>query len=319
MKNHPEISICIVNWNTRDDLEICLDSIKRCQMNVETIVCDNASNDGSAEMVGLKHPETILIKSAENLGFGRGNNLCAEKSHGEFLLIANPDIIFAREAMTVMRDTLRSDPNIGAVGPRLVNPDGTVQRHYYRKFPSITQVILYHTILKAIFFRFKSLRYKIWEDNTDTDKIVDVNQPPGACIMVRGDLFRKLGGFDERFILFYEDVDLCRRIKYTDSKIVLNPRAQVVHSGQSSLNRELQARLKLLFFRSGALYFKLHGGVVRSFIYKTVYITNELAKILIRLVMVVFDPKGKRGLRGKIRDSLEFVKNVLMGKRLTLL
>jgi len=318
MMERPEISICIVNWNTRDDLAACLASIEKCGMNTETIVCDNASVDGSAEMVKTKYPSTILIKSGRNIGFGAGNNLCARESSGEYLLIANPDIMLTREALATLRDTLAVNPEIGAAGPTLINPDGTIQKHYYRKFPNIPQVILYHSILKALFLKLDFLRYRIWEDNTDSEEIVNVDQPPGACMLVQTDLFRKIGGFDERFLLFYEDVDLCTRIKKTGYRIVLNPAAKVAHTGQSSLNKELPSKMKLLFYHSGALYFRLHGSLFGALIYKSVYLVNECAKIVIRAFMLILNPGKRSELSAKIKDSMRFILDVVSGKRVTL-
>ena len=318
MKNKSEISICVVNWNTREDLRLCLSSIRDSGMEPETIVCDNASSDGSAEMVRHNYPEFILISNKKNIGFGRANNLCFEKCSQKYVLIANPDIIVEKTALENLKSVLDNDSTIGAVGALLLDSDGVPQKHYYRKFPSLLQHLIFHTVLRIIFLHFNFIRYRLWEDNTETEQIIDVDQPPGACILIRRDLLSHIGGFDERFDLFYEDVDLCKRIKNAGFRIVMNPGARIIHSGQKSLNKELPSNLKHLFFQSGTLYFRLHKGAWQAFIYKIIYIVDDFVKIVIRALLYPFLPGKRVTLRANIVNSIIFIKRVITGERAVL-
>jgi GT2 family glycosyltransferase len=287
-------------------------------MELETIVCDNASADESPEMVRRDFPEVILISNKKNIGFGKANNICFQKCTQKYILIANPDIVVNEAALANLKSVLESDSSIGAVGALLLNGDGVPQKHYYRKFPNLLQHIIFQTILRIIFLHIKFLRYRIWEDNTETEKIVDVDQPPGACIFIRRDLLNHINGFDERFDLFYEDVDLCRRIKNAGYRIVMNPAARIIHSGQKSLNKELPSNLKHLFFQSGALYFSIHKGDWQAFAYKIIYIVDDFLKIVIRTLLYPFLPGKRVTLRANIANSIIFIKKVITGERAVL-
>jgi GT2 family glycosyltransferase len=309
------ISVCIVNWNTRDDLRCLLESLSTCKTAAQVIVCDNNSSDGSADMVRRHFSKATLILGGENLGFARGNNLCFERCRGEYILIANPDIILTDAALQALCQPFSRGSRIGAVGARLINEDGSAQKHMCRKFPSLLQILLYETILKYLFLNWKWLRYKIWEDDTEVEQISPVDQPAGACLMLRRDALDRMGGFDSSFDLFYEDVDLCRRLQKAGYLIVLNPMARVVHRGSTSLERELPLRIKRLYYQSGALYFALHHGPISSFLYRLIFLSNEAVKIVVRLAMVPFLRRKRAILKGNIGDSLTFIGHVISGKK----
>jgi len=318
MQVKPNVSICIVNWNTIDDLRLSLESIRNCGMNLETIVCDNASSDGSADMVKCDFPEVILIANANNVGFGKANNLCFKKCTKEYVLIANPDIILSKTALQNLIETFGHDIGIGAVGALLLDRDGVPQKNYYRKFPNLLQHLMFHTFLRNIFLHWSFFRYSLWEDNTETEEIIEVDQPPGACILMNRKLLNELGGFDERFELFYEDVDLCWRIKKAGFKIVMNPNAKLIHAGQASLNKELPSILKHLFFQSGSLYFKLHKPSWQAVMYKTIYIVDEIIKILIRSFCYPILSGKRNTLGNNIKYAIVFLMNIIKGKKASL-
>jgi GT2 family glycosyltransferase len=310
------ISICIVNWNTREDIHRLLDSLTACKTPVQVVICDNASKDYSSDMISRLFPEATLISSDRNLGFARGNNLCFEKAHGQYILIANPDIVLTDETLEEMRRPFAIDTRIGAIGAKLLNEDGSAQKNMSRKAPSLIQVLLYDTILKAFFLKWGWLRYKLWEDNTEANEISPVHQPAGACLMIRRDVLEKVGYFENRFELFYEDVDLCRRIRKAGYIIVFNPKAAVVHRGSTSLEREKPLRIKQLYYQSGALYFKIHHGLIQSLIYKIIFTLNEIAKIALRSVSLPFLPARRPVLASNIIDSTVFLGFALSCKKI---
>jgi GT2 family glycosyltransferase len=310
------ISICIVNWNTREDIHRLLDSLTVCKTPVQVIICDNASEDYSSDMVNRLFPEATLIASDRNWGFARGNNLCFEKAHGSYILIANPDIVLTDETLEEMRRPFAIDSRIGAIGAKLLNEDGSAQKNMSRKFPSLMQIVLYDTILKAFFLKWSWLRYKLWEDNTEADEISPVHQPAGACLMIRRDVLEKVGYFDNRYELFYEDVDLCRRVRKAGYEIVFNPKAAVVHRGSTSLEKERPLRIKELYYQSGSLYFKIHHGLIQSLIYKIIFALNEIAKIVIRSAILPFLPAQRPVLKANIIDSIIFLGFALSLKKI---
>jgi GT2 family glycosyltransferase len=208
-----DVSVCIVNWNTRELLRSCLQSIAAHTEGIayEIIVVDNASSDDSADMVVREFPGVRLIASKDNLGFARGSNLAASIATGDCILYLNPDTALATNALRGMWQTLTTQAQCGAVSCRLLNSDGSVQLTCASDIPSPRNELSSMLFLDRAFpgSTLLSARELAYWDHLDSR---DVPCLSGACLMARRGTLEQLGGFDENLFIYGEDVDLCCRI-----------------------------------------------------------------------------------------------------------
>jgi N-acetylglucosaminyl-diphospho-decaprenol L-rhamnosyltransferase len=252
----PDISILILNWNTRDLLVKCLDSIAHTAGNLsaEIVVVDNASSDGSRAMVRERFPNVRLIENETNVGFARGNNQAMAVSSGRYALLANSDAFVWPGAIRALVDLADSQPQAGIVGAQLVNADGSFQASYTR-FPSLWRELL---ILSGL----GRLMYGRWypSHGPEEDKgpqIVDYVE--GACLLVRRKAFEEVGGLDESYFMYAEEVDWCYAMRAKGWQVWYQPAAKVTHlGGGSSYNRPLEREADL--YRSRVRFFRKHYG-----------------------------------------------------------
>jgi GT2 family glycosyltransferase len=205
----PHISALIVNWNTRDDLARCLASLSPAVPARETVVVDNDSADGSAEMVAEQFPGVTLLKMGENLGYAEGNNLAAECARGDFLLFLNPDTVVPPDAPARLARFLEERPAAALVAPKLILPDGSVQASV-RGMPTPTALFGAWSRLDAAM-----PRHPVWSayrlPSFDYDETQPAPQPMASAWMVRRAAWQDVGPFDPRFPLYFNDVDWCLR------------------------------------------------------------------------------------------------------------
>ncbi|MEY3251576.1 MAG: hypothetical protein RL227_549 [Pseudomonadota bacterium] len=209
-----DVSVCIVNWNTRELLRSCLRSLQACTRGLswEVIVVDNHSSDGSARMVATEFPWVRLLARPDNTGFSRGSNLAATVARGDCLLYLNPDTELSGNALLAMWRYLRRHRDCGAVGCRLLNSDGSLQLTCACTYPTPRNELSTLLGLDRLFPRsaiFSAREMAYW----DRAHSRDVDCLSGACMMVPRALAERLGGFDERLFMYAEDLDLCRRIQ----------------------------------------------------------------------------------------------------------
>ncbi|MFQ5944681.1 MAG: glycosyltransferase family 2 protein [Anaerolineae bacterium] len=292
----PDLSIVVVSWNVRDLLDRCLLSVRPFlerregrDLQAEVIVVDNRSEDGGPEMVQAKYPEVRLIETGENLGFTRGNNLGISESRGRYLLLLNPDTEVRGEAPGVMVSYLEDRPRVGIVGPQLLNPDGTVQSSR-RRFPTLATAVMESTVVQGWSPRNPVLaRYYIL-DRPD-DEIQEVDWLVGACLLVRRQAAEEVGPLDERFFMYSEELDWCRRMVDAGWGVVYLPTAQVLHHGGKSSEQVLPLR-HIQFQRSKILYFRKHHGRLQAILLRLFLLANYAYLLLL---------EGVKGLLGHKR------------------
>src|SRR3989344_1389811 len=207
-----KLSILVVNWNTRDLVIKCVNSILKYAPDFawEAVVVDNGSKDGSADALTnlFAHNKKIkVIQSLRNLGFAKGNNLALQHASGEFIFLLNPDAAVTEGALEKLVNYLESHPDVGIVGPTMINPDGSLQ-HSVPRFPGIWSSLMVFSGLHR-FVRQK--RYLM--DDFDYGREADVDQVMGAALATRRSIIDQLGFLDENFWLWYEEVDFCKRVK----------------------------------------------------------------------------------------------------------
>lgn len=254
------LSVIIVNWNVRDLLRDCLRSIERVRDDpeLEVIVVDSASADGSVGMVQTEFPWVRLIPCDENVGFPRGNNIGLAEARGHYLLLLNPDTIVQDDALMILRDYLTAHPDVGALGPMLLNPDGSVQSSR-RRFPTPATGFFESTWLEGA---APGVLHRYYALDLPDDTTADVDWLTGACIMVPRAVYEQIGGLDEGYYMYSEELDWCRRIKTAGWRVVYHPVARIVHHVGKSSEQAVTAR-HINFQRAKLRYYrKYHGRAV---------------------------------------------------------
>jgi N-acetylglucosaminyl-diphospho-decaprenol L-rhamnosyltransferase len=252
------LSIVILSWNTRELLEACLASLYSVEraLDYEVVVVDNASEDGSAECVEEAFPQARLIRNDRNEGYARGNNIGIRQSSGAYVLLLNSDTEVRGQALETMVDFLRTHPDYGGCGARLINPDDSVQRACMR-FPDLKVTLFFDTFLEKVFPENPVVRRYFMRD-FDHLQSVDVDQPPGACFMVTREVVEKVGLLDEGMFLFYNDVDYCKRIWQAGYKIRFLAEAKVMHHQGASTSKYRDFGIE--WHRNRVRYYRKHFG-----------------------------------------------------------
>jgi N-acetylglucosaminyl-diphospho-decaprenol L-rhamnosyltransferase len=251
-----DLSIIIVNWNTRQMLANCLHSIETTVENLafEVIVVDNSSTDGSQAMLAEQFPDVHLIQNSQNVGFARANNQAMAVSQGRSMLLLNSDALLLPQAVPAMLKLVELDPRAGLVGAHLRNMDGSFQASH-TPFPNLWQEFLILSGLGRLF-------YGRWYPScgAEEDKgpqVVDYVE--GACMLVRREAFEQAGGLDEGYFMYAEEVDWCYTLRQKGWQVWYHPAAKVIHlGGGSSQNRRTQREGDL--YRSRVRFFRQHYG-----------------------------------------------------------
>lgn len=273
----PDLSILVVNWNVRDLLRRCLQSIlanlPACQL--EIIVVDNGSTDGSVEMVRTEFPQVHLIANPDNRGFPAANNQGLAVARGRYVLLLNPDTEVVGNALETMVAFADAHPDVGVVGPMLLNPDGTVQSSR-RRFPTLLTAVFESTWLQPYAPRRLLARYYVL-DRPD-DEVQDVDWVTGAALMARREAIEQVGPLDEGFFMYSEELDWCRRFREAGWRVVYLPTARVIHYGGKSSEQVLPAR-HIHFQRSKIRYFRKYHGAIAAGVLWAVIVGNYLWQI----------------------------------------
>lgn len=229
-----DLSIVIVNYNSREKTLNCLKSIYASDLSgvdFEIILIDNGSAEKIEDEIGKDYPKINFIVSKKNLGMGKGNNLGIKAAGGDFILILNPDTIVKPNAVKILYSQIKNNNNIGIAGPKLLNSDGSLQYSCFRQLRFFTPIFR-----RTFLGRFANKHInnflmldKIPQPPLNKGGIMDVDWLMGSCLMVRREVFNKVGFFDERFFMYFEDTDLCRRVWRAGFRVVYFPQAQVIH------------------------------------------------------------------------------------------
>lgn len=273
----PDLSVVIVSWNTRDLLEGCLQSVLQSDPRAEVIVVDNASDDGSPQMVAERFPGVRLIQPGQNTGFSKGNNLGMQAAGGRLILLLNSDTLVQGDALPTLTAYLDDHPAVGLVGPQLLNPDGTVQSSR-RRFPTLLTAVFESTWMQGIAPRRVLSRYYV--EDRPHDEAQPVDWLTGAALLVRREVVEALGGFDEGFFMYSEELDWQRRIRDAGWEIAYVPAARIVHYGGKSSEQVVPQR-HIAFQTSKVRYFRKHHGPLAAALVRFVLLANYLIQIVI--------------------------------------
>ncbi len=272
-----DLTVILVNWNTAAMTCGCLRSVARDlagagSLAVETILVDNASTDDSVARLRAEFPWVHLIENRTNVGFARANNQGIAVSRGRCVLLLNSDTLVQAGALAALVGHLDAHPRVGAVGARLLDPDGSLQPSCSR-FPTLGRELwrLFH--LDRVQMR-SAYAMQGWDARTP--RPVDVVS--GACLMVRRPVLDQVGPLDEGYFMYSEEVDLCRRIRRAGWEIDWAPAARVIHFGGQS-SRLMAEAMFLQLYRSKVLYFRKHHGPAAAAAYKGILAAAALARL----------------------------------------
>ncbi len=301
----PPLSILIVNWNTRELLAGCLQSVAGETLQVaspepatcnlppatsEIIVVDNASTDGSAAMVRERFPSVQLIENRENVGFARANNQAICHSRGRYVLLLNSDTVVHEGALAALAAFMDAHPQAGACGPRLLNGDGTLQ-------PSVHPMLtpgreFWRLIFLDRLWPRATYRQERWD--TTTPRPVEVIK--GACLLLRRAALDQVGLLDDRYFMYTEEVDLCYRLARAGWGLWLVPEAVVTHFGEGS-SKQAREEMYLQLYRSKVQFYRKFGGRPRVALYKALvalaYAPRFVAAGLASVVRPAWRPQAR--------------------------
>ena len=225
-----DVTLSIVNWNTRDELFDCLKSVfgQDGAVSYEVIVVDNASTDCSPGVVESEYPQARLIRNEKNLGFGAAHNQSIKASNGRYVMLVNPDCrMLEPDVLSKMIAYMDAHTDVGVLGPKVLNPDGSLQ-YSARHFPTMVAAVFRHTIFGKFFPNNRFVRDYLMT-NWAHDQATDVDWLSGSAMMIRRETFEQIGLLDERFFMYCEDIDWCRRAHGASWRVVYFPMASVSH------------------------------------------------------------------------------------------
>ncbi len=296
--SQPEVSFIIVAYNNAGSIAACLSSIAaNTSMEYEILVVDNSPDRETTLAVervarSQEVPAVTLIKTPENLGFGRACNLGAGRASGEFLFFLNPDTQLRNDASAILADCLRRNPDAKAAGPAICDAAGRIARTC-RNLPTLFRIVLDATGLDQLFGAYKLTRFP-------HDTARKVEQIIGAAMLLRRADYEDLGGMDERFFMYFEEVDLCKRLTASGGDIWFWPEARVQHlAGVSAEAEGVRARMIYVLRESRKKYFQKHFGTFSASWLEAVNRVEGLQKSM--TLWMLWMLRGRRADREKAR------------------
>jgi GT2 family glycosyltransferase len=304
----PDVSIVIVNLNTRNLLRDCLIALAaNAQEMTETIVVDNGSTDGSVEMLAAEFPGVGVIANASNAGFAPANNQGLARASGRYALLLNSDTRVAADALINLVAFMDAHPQAGACGPQLRNADGTLQPSG-RCFPTLASTL--GELLPAPEHWRRKLRGDL--ETRDYDQVYPVDELSGAALCVRRDALEQIGFLDEDFFFLGEDIDLCWRLKSAGWLVFYVPSARVMHYWGGSRNKTRSYRISLLSQRSYYLLFRKHRTKTQARALKVVLVSltaMKLIKWLVRFLIRLDTQQTRQVIRQHLAELAWLARN----------
>lgn len=306
-----DLSIVIVTTNAIRHIDGCLSSIYQTTPlpEIEVVVSDNGSTDGTVELVKEKYPQVLLVQNGRNLGFGPANNRGLSQSKGRYILFLNDDTIVRSGALSKMIEFMDANPDVGVLGAKLLNPDGTLQRSITRD-PSIWMDMLRALLPRRLEINTPATRKLVQRYAhvfgtkqlgrfSDHNRTIDVDCVMGACLLTRRSILERVGSFDENIFFWCEENDLCYRIRQAKWRIVYYPDAEIVHFGGSTVGRPDNVVPKRVFvqrFKSNLYYYEKHTPKWNVVIFKVGIVFILLLRYLGLCVQLLFSRSDQKRL-----------------------
>jgi hypothetical protein len=310
----PEVSVIIVNWNTLRYLPDCLNSLLNTGNGYtqEIIVVDNASSDGSVDVVAEQFPQVKLIRNTENLGFAKANNIGIQQSAGRYICIVNSDVIVLEGCIQNLMKFMDQNPNVGIAGPRILNPDRTLQPSC-RHFPTIWNNLCQSVGLNRLFP--KSAFFSDWFMNYWAhDSIRNVDALSGCFWIVRREAMEQVGLLDEDFFIYGEDLDWCKRFKNTGWEVGFYPESEAIHFGGASSSKA-PIRFYIEMQKADLHYWEKHHGNIGRTAYAAIIILRHSLRLVLMTLQYFVCPSKRENAAFKLKRSFTCIQWVLHLKR----
>ncbi|HHT9116678.1 MAG: glycosyltransferase [Planctomycetes bacterium] len=289
-----DLRFIIVNWNTRQLLIDCIDSIYKTvkYINYQICVVDNGSRDDSIAAVREQFPHVIVIENQENKGFAAAVNQALGKNAATYSVLINTDTLLHKNAIHVMYSFMEQHKDVGIVGAQLEKPDGTRQ-HSYDNYPTLATELLNKSLLQWFFpYKYPSKKHPI-EQPTEVESVI------GACMMIRNEAIKNVGKLDEDYFFFLEETDWCYRMQKAGWKVFHLPEARVIHlGGQSKKMAPWQSQIE--YCRSLYIFFKKNRTIVSYRVFRTFYLVKILINLIANFISNVFVLFQNRDLRYRL-------------------
>lgn len=295
-----DISIIIVSWNAKKYLQKCINSLQAesSGLSLEIIVVDNASSDGSPELVEKEYPDVISIRTGQNLGFARANNIGIDRCRGRYVCLVNSDVVVHKDCFSLMLNYMDKHPDVGVLGPKTFNGDGSLQHScfsYPGVFNTLSRALALDTIFPSSAFFGKRLM-KYWPHN----EIRDVDMMNGCFLLVRREALEQVGKLDEQFFMYGEDIDWCKRFHDKKWKLRFFPDATITHfGGASSANAPVRFYLEMQ--RANLLYWKKHHPPVKWIAYIGIMVIHHAIRMFGRSLRFVFSSATRLEAANKMK------------------
>ncbi len=300
MSDPTDLSVIVVNWNTCRLLDACLQSVESTRQNlrIDVLVVDNGSSDGSVDMVRQRFPGFLLIANADNRGYAAANNQAIERARGQYLLLLNSDAAVEPAALRTIVAYADDHPDVGVIGPKLLNPDGTLQPSGGR-FPTPASTVA------SLLGLHRLMGWPRYGTRRDYTKPADVDEVSGAAILIRRQVIDQIGVLDEGYTWGYEDVDFCLRARRAGWRVRYVPDARVVHQWGGS-QRLAPAPTIVKAIAGRRRYFQKHYGRLSA----ALVMAATFVSHLLRFVVFSFLGIGSKVLRGRARTELAVLRAI---------
>ena len=284
-----DLSIICVNWNSLAYLRECIGSVYENTRSIsfEIIVVDNASPEGGVDAIKDQFPETVIIKSVENLGFARANNLGFKSASGEYVLLLNPDTKLLGPAINVLVENARTLVNFGILGGKLLNTDLSIQTQAIQKFPTILNQV---ATIESLRLRWPNC--PLWELGplfVKNGKPVKVEVIPGACMLLKSETFKAAGMFSEEFFMYGEDLDLNWKVRALGLSNYYIEDAQIIHHGGRSSSRQKVSHWSTMMIQNAMLrYYNKNYGASYAAMYRATTGASAVVRLCLLALMFPF-------------------------------
>ena len=289
-----DLSIIVVNWNTRELLRQCLRSIHATigtsAIEFEILVVDNASVDGSADMVASEFPDAHLINNTTNVGFAKANNQAVRVARGKCVLLLNSDAVLLPGAVSAMLRVFEQQPEVAIVGAQLLNPDGTFQGSF-ADFPSLTGELLLATRLARFVYSAAYPNYPAEQSQAPRS----VDWVSGACLMARAAAIADVGPLDEDYFMYTEETDWCYRMRRAGWLVFYEPGAKVIHFGSQSSKR-VPERRRSMIYQTKWLFMRKHRGRFAAEVFRGALLVVSALKLVLWATRGLRADPTRRGL-----------------------
>ena len=294
----PDMSIVLVCWNNKDYLEPCLDSLYngRLRSSFDIVTVDNGSTDGSQEMLRTLFPDVQIVQNDHNVGLGKASNQGIEVTKGRYVLLLNNDTLIDGASLDAMVDFLDEHPDTGAVGGRLLNPDGSFQAGF-ADFPTLSEEFLIAT-------RIGELLMPGYPSHADDDQIREVGWMSSACLLLRRSALDKVGLLDEEYFIYGDEADIQYRLQKAGWKVYYLPQANTIHFGGRSMNR--WSRRKMVN-RGKMLFYKKNYSPAQTATLRTMLGGLSLSKIVVWSAVSLW-PQQRERARKELRSNIDVLK-----------